>query len=444
MAGSGKSYILLLDVIRYIGDPDFRGVIFRRLTGDITKPGGLWDEAKDLWSQFGCVFRETTLTATFPSGAWIKFSHMEKESNKGDWKGSQLTYVAFDEVADFTESQVIFMISRMRSKSKYKPFMRMTCNPEYSDHWLYKFVKPYLDPNTGIPDRSKSGVKQYMLNLDGHIEFNENLADLHKKYGTGIQPKTFSFIAGNCFDNKELLRVNPEYLSNLLALDRVQRERMLLGSWHAALEGCGFFSREHIEFVAPREVPRRLRTIRCWDLAVSEVSEVNPNPDYTASVKMSLCDDGYFYVEHCSKFRHGPNLVQKKIMETAKNDGRNIPVGIPLDPGAQGVVAYETWAKPLILGGHIVKKLKTRKGKLERFMGFANASENGLVKIVRGDWNDEFFAQLELFDGSGKTKDDIVDSCSDSYNWLISGKKLPEKFSLNPSTLTRINQLANF
>lgn len=37
-----------------------------------------------------------------------------------------------------------------------------------------------------------------------------------------------------------------------------------------------------------------------------------------------------------------------------------------------------------------------------------------------------------------------VDATSDSYNWLISGKKLPEKFTFNPSSLTRVNQFKNF
>jgi hypothetical protein len=92
-AGSGKSFILLLEVLRHIDDPHFRGVIFRRLTSDITKPGGLWEEAKDLWGPFGCEFKEVTLTAIFPSGARIKFSHMEREDDKKSWQGSQLTFV---------------------------------------------------------------------------------------------------------------------------------------------------------------------------------------------------------------------------------------------------------------------------------------------------------------------------------------------------------------
>lgn len=441
--GSGKSFILLLEPLRYINDPDFRGVIFRRLTGDLTKPGGLWDEAKDLWGPLGCTFKETSLTAIFPSGAKIKFSHMEREDDKKSWQGSQMTFIGFDEVAHFSESQVIYMISRLRSKSKVKPYMRMTCNPEYSDHWLYKFVKPYLNLSTGIPDRPKSGVVNYLLNLDGTVHLSEDRGELVKQFGANIKPKKFTFIAGNCYDNQILLKNNPDYISNLEALGRVERERLLLGSWHAALAGAGYFQRSNCgEPVSPLTVPRRIKSVRAWDLAVTEPSEVNPNPDYTAGVKMSLCEDGFYYVEHCTDFRHNPHLVQKKILDTCKIDGSKCVVSLPLDPGAQGKIAFLTWSRPIIMSGYKVKKAATRKGKLERFMGFANACENGLVKVVKGDWNDAFFSQLEMFDGSGKTSDDKVDGCSDAYNWLVTGKKLPSSFSLGASSLTKLNDFS--
>lgn len=404
--GSGKSFILLLEPLRYITDPDFRGVIFRRLTGDLTKPGGLWDEAKDLWGPLGCQFKETSLTAIFPSGAKIKFSHMEREDDKKSWQGSQMTFIAFDEVAHFTETQVIYMISRLRSKSKVKPYMRMTANPESSSHWLYKFVKPYLNLSTGIPDRTRSGVNNYLLNRDGVVHLSEDLRTLVEEFGPDIKPKKFTFIAGNCYDNQILLKNNPDYVSNLEALGRVERERLLLGSWHASLAGAGYFQRGTCELVSPLTVPKRLKTIRAWDLAVTEPNEVNPNPDYTAGVKISLCNDGFYYVEHCTAFRHNPHLVQHKMLDTCRLDGSKCVVSIPLDPGAQGKIAFQSWARPILMKGYTVKKAKTRKGKLERFIGFANACENGLVRIVKGDWNDEFFSQLEIFDGSGKTKDD--------------------------------------
>ncbi len=125
---SGKGHEPSLDILTYTDCPYFRGVIFRRMLEDITKTGGLWNEAKDLWEQSGAIFKEETLTVIFPSGAQIKFSHMEKESDRYDWAGLELTFIGFDGAEDFEESQILFMISRLRTQGKYSPFMRLTYN----------------------------------------------------------------------------------------------------------------------------------------------------------------------------------------------------------------------------------------------------------------------------------------------------------------------------
>lgn len=439
-AGSGKSFILLLEPLRHISDPNFRGVIFRKTRPMITSPGGLWDEAKSLWRHFGAEFSETNLIATFPSGAWIKFSHMEKENDKYAWQGSQLTFVAFDEVAHFSETQVFYMLSRLRSKSKVKPYLRMTCNPEYTDHWLYKLVKPFLDLSTGIPDREKSAKTLYLVNAEGEIHLSEEIDTLRKMFPT-FTPKTYTFIAGNCFDNQALLQNNPEYLSNLQALDRVQRERLLMGSWHASLQGAGYFQRGDCEIVSPLSVPKRLKTVRAWDLASTEPNELYPNPDYTAGVKMSLCDDGFFYVEHCIRDRKAPAKMQDIMLNVAKDDGKNTSIILPIDVGQAGKVAYQTWSKPFIISGFRVKKALTRKGKFERFMGFANAVENGMVRVVAGKWNDAWFAELEMFNEDHKTlKCDQVDATSDAYLQLVNSRTLPDKFKYNPEAFTKANR----
>lgn len=214
-----------------------------------------------------------------------------------------------------------------------------------------------------------------------------------------------------------------------------------MGSWHAALEGAGFFHRDKVEVVSPINVPRRIKTIRAWDIAVTEPNEVNPNPDWTAGVKISLCEDGYFYVENVVRFRHQPHLVQEKIISTARNDGHNTVIYLPLDPGAQGKVAFMTWSRPLVLEGFKVKKALTRKGKLERFLGFSNAVENGLVRVVQADWNDSWFYELEVFDGESRSnKRDQVDATSDAYNAIVTGKQLPPKFTV-PNIL-KVNDFA--
>jgi phage terminase large subunit-like protein len=44
---------------------------------------------------------------------------------------------------------------------------------------------------------------------------------------------------------------------------------------------------------------------------------------------------------------------------------------------------------------------------------------------VRGDWNEDFFAELEDFIGDRKQKDDQVDATSDAFNTLCKQIQLP-------------------
>lgn len=47
-------------------------------------------------------------------------------------------------------------------------------------------------------------------------------------------------LLGSIYDNKELLRVNPEYLGSLLALD--EQARLLSGNWKIRQDGSALFS----------------------------------------------------------------------------------------------------------------------------------------------------------------------------------------------------------
>lgn len=88
---SGKSFLLQLMALRYVDDPNTRCVMFRRTTPQLTGQGGLYETAKgiylDLPKKFRPVFKEKDLKAVFPSGASIKYSHLEYEQDKYNHQG---------------------------------------------------------------------------------------------------------------------------------------------------------------------------------------------------------------------------------------------------------------------------------------------------------------------------------------------------------------------
>lgn len=311
----------------------------------------------------------------------------------------------FDELGRFSEYMFTYLTSRLRSNAGTESYIKATMNPE-PDSWILDYVGWYLTPD-GYADPEKSGkVRWFIRDEDGHLQWGDSEDEMLARHGNDSAPMSFTFISASIADNPVLCKLKPGYLKSLKNLPRVERERLLYGNWYAVPESSGFFKRDWVDYVEASQVPKRLKTIRCWDLASSLVSETNPDPDFTACVKMSLCEDGYFYLEHSDEFRERPAGVQRELMKRAETDGRNVPVGIPLDVGAAGQVAFENYARPLIVAKYPVKKMKTRKGKLERFLPFSNAAENGMIKIVNGPWVKRLIQQLEGFDPDKKRQHD--------------------------------------
>src|SRR5690606_271099 len=120
-AGGGKSWSLLFEGMRNIHHPGFNAVTFRRTTPEIRNPGGLWDESQKLYPLVGGRAARHNLRWTFPSGATVQFSHMENESDRFNWQGSQVALISFDELSHFEAGQFWYMLSRNRSMSGVRP-----------------------------------------------------------------------------------------------------------------------------------------------------------------------------------------------------------------------------------------------------------------------------------------------------------------------------------
>jgi predicted phage terminase large subunit-like protein len=179
------------------------------------------------------------------------------------------------------------------------------------------------------------------------------------------------------------------------------------------------------------------RIVRAWDTASSPPSQTNKNPDWTVGVKMGLSDEGYVYILDVIRFRDTIGKVKEEMRRTAHKDGVGVHVVVPLDPGGHGKHAFQDHVKNL--SGYVVKKAKTEKSKLDRFLPFASQAEHGWVKVVQGEWNNAFYNELESFIGDGKKKDDQVDAVSDAYKELNSGFSAPTDFKLNLPAMSSEN-----
>ena len=137
-AGGGKTYALLVEPLRHVGNPEFGAVIFRRTVPEITHEGGLWDESKKIYPLLNAMSNENEKQFRFPSGSKITFSHMLREADKEAWKSAQVPLIIFDQLEMFSRTQFFYMLSRNRSLCGVRPYVRASCNPEPG--WLAEWL----------------------------------------------------------------------------------------------------------------------------------------------------------------------------------------------------------------------------------------------------------------------------------------------------------------
>lgn len=231
-AGAGKSAALLTRAAKWTNVSGYGAVLFRQTSPEITNEGGLWDESKKMYGGIeGVQFREGDLDWTFPSGSAISFRHGDRLEQK--FLGAQAAYIGIDEVTDWTEEEFWFLLSRNRSVCGVAPKLDATCNPDPKS-FIAKLIDWWIDPITGYPIEERSGVVRYFYRIEKVMHWADSPEELMQRFpemAAIAPPKSFTFIRGTIYDNKILLKTNPQYLANLLSQDPVQQERLLKGNW---------------------------------------------------------------------------------------------------------------------------------------------------------------------------------------------------------------------
>lgn len=413
-AGGGKSFALLLEPLYHFNNPKFGAVIFRRNTVQVRNEGGLWDESFALYAPMGAHPREANLEWEFGTSMRVKFSHLENEKTVYDWQGSQIPFIGFDELVHFTESQFWYMFSRNRSMSGVPGYIRATCNPD-ADSWVRKLVDWWIGED-GYPIPERSGKLRWFIRQDDALIWADTKEELIQQYGSQQLPKSFTFIPSKVHDNKILMEKDPSYLSNLMALSRVERMRLLEGNWNVRASAGSMFRKEW--FTVVDAIPSGWNKVcRYWDRAATKPSETNPDPDWTRGLLMYKYPNGACCVADLKSLRDSPGQVEQLIKNTASHDTYRVPVIGEQDPGSAGVADAQNFVR--MLSGYNVRTRKVAQDKVTRAKPVSAQAEAGNIVVLRAKWNEEFFTELENFpDGR---HDDIVDVLSGAFNELSSG-----------------------
>ncbi len=416
-AGSAKSFGLLIWPLQYINNSKMRCVIFRRLTPELTNPGALWDESKEVYRYLSPnSVAGGMLEHRFDSGAYIKFGHLQDDAAVHSWDSSQIPLIGFDQLEQFTRHQFFYMHSRNRSMSGIPAQIRGACNPD-ADSWLAEFIAWWIDQNTGYPIKERSNVIRWFIRLDDTIIWADTREELMERYGRADLPKDHSdqphptsctFIPGTIWDNPILLEKNPTYLARLKGLGRVERERLLGGNWKIRAAAGLMFQRAWCDTV--NALPNDVRMIRGWDLAATKKTEIN-DPDWTVGVKLGYAPSTkFYYLVNAVRTRESPGAVKTLVRSMATTDGRECQIFLKQDPGQAGKSQFAdmvSW-----LDGYTVQGNVVTGDKVTNFNPFSSQAEHHNVKILRG-FNQECLQSLEGFPDA--KHDDDADAVSAAY-----------------------------
>ena len=259
-AGGGKSFAMLVDLLRYASNGNHRALLLRRTLAELTE---LVDQSRKLYPKAfpGAIFRESKNTWSFPSGATALFSYVDKDNDVTRYQGQSFTWIGVDELGQYPTPYVWnYLRSRLRTTDpEIQTYMRASANPGGVGGWWLKkmFVDPTI-PNEPFwaTDIDSGNILRYGPNHPEHPD-----EPLYQR----------RFIPARLTDNPFLME-SGEYEAMLLSLPEVERRRLLEGDWDVA-DGAAFseFDRS-VHVVEPFEVPYNWPRLRAADYGYSSPS----------------------------------------------------------------------------------------------------------------------------------------------------------------------------
>src|SRR5262249_43412247 len=116
-----------------------------------------------------------------------------------------------------------------RSTCGVRPYIRASCNPDAAS-WVARWVEWWIDPATGYPIPERASRIRYFVRDGETLRWGDEPRALERHY-PGTIAKSFTFIPASLEDSPAPPWKDPGYLANLLAMPRIERERLLKGNW---------------------------------------------------------------------------------------------------------------------------------------------------------------------------------------------------------------------
>ena len=258
-AGGGKSHGQLIDALIFaLKYPKSKQLVLRRTYSELEK--SLIRAALSLYPKEIFTLNSSTHTGKFKNGSVIDFGYCAAEFDVYQYQSAEYDIIRFDELTHFTESQYIYLISRVRGANGYPKQVKSTTNPGGVGHvWVKKrFVDP--SPSSCV--------------FDG----DDGLSRI--------------FIPSLLDDNQFLSRGDPDYRRRLLAMPEREKKALLYGDWNI-FDGQYFSEFDaKIHIISPFEIPRDWRKYRTIDYGLDRLAclWIAVSPDERAYVYREYCE----------------------------------------------------------------------------------------------------------------------------------------------------------
>ncbi len=393
-AGGGKTHWLIGHMAREMERwPGNRGIIFRRVFPSLRR--SIIPRAQTML-RGRAKWNGATSTFYFPNGSALELGQIQYLKDLDQYWGSEYGVIAFEELTEFLEQMLDYMLSRLRAPTAGpRPHMIATTNPGGVGHrWVKKrYIKPdQADIAWGRPE---PGVIWQPIATDDRPV-----------------PLTRCFIPALLEDNPALLARDPRYIDRLQMISsRGLRRALRHGDWDAidAVEGA-LWTEEWLDLGRVPEAPQAL--LRVLGIDPSDGEEAGN--DYGVSV-CSRGLDGHGYVEHAAGWAASPKELARRTVELYHDLGCHRVI-VERNHGGK-------WVKALIHQvdrSVLVKEVWASEGKRTRAEPVAalfEPADDGPVCHLVGR-QDDLEGELTSFTGAaGEPSPDLLDATV----WAIYG-----------------------
>jgi hypothetical protein len=315
--GGGKSDYLLGDFLQDIElGAIWRGIIFRKSYPELEE---LLVRAKEIYLPLGAVYKVSEKTFYFPTGATLKFRHIETESDADLYQGHQYTWIGWDELGNWPNLNAYKKLKACLRSAHGVPNKRIraSANPGGVGHHA---VKNYFI------DHAPLGMELIQsIDEDGYV-------------------RTRMFIPSRVYDNQILLQNDPGYIAGLREIGSPELVKAWLeGDWNVITGAYfpEFTTQRHV--LEPFPIPQHWLRFRSMDWGSSSpfavlwhaVSDgyMAPNGLYIPTGAIITYREWYGCVpgKVNEGIRWAANRVGRRIAEIERNE--KVSYGV-IDPSA--------------------------------------------------------------------------------------------------------------